>query len=168
MSILLKALHQTAACDPERIALQGAGSTFTYGELDQTIAESALCLNALDIRALGLLANNGLPWAQADLAALAANIPLVPLPLFFSPAQILHVIGDAGLDALLTDQPELVESLLQHAAIRFHHLGELGGLHLIRLQGIGVKTLPPGTAKVTYTSGTTGAPKGVCLSLAQM
>ena len=168
MSILLKTLHQTATSDPDRIALQGSDTAITYGELDQAIAESAHCLNALDIRALGLLANNGLPWAQADLAALAANIPLVPLPLFFSPGQILHVIGDAGLDALLTDQPRLIESLLQHATIRFHHLGELCGLHLIRLQGIGVKTLPPGTAKVTYTSGTTGEPKGVCLSLAQM
>ncbi len=168
MSTILKTLHRTALSNPERIALQGAHEGLSYGELDQAMAEAAHDLNALDIRVLGLLADNGLPWALADLSALAANIPLVPLPLFFSPQQLLHVMGDAGLDALLTDQPQQVEALLQIADIRFHRVGKLCGLHLVRLQGVGIKKLPQGTAKITYTSGTTGDPKGVCLSLAQM
>lgn len=168
MSILLKTLHQTALTSPERIALQGAHQALTYGELDQLVAEAAHDLNAQDIRALGLLADNGIPWALADLSALAANIPLVPLPLFFSLQQLLHVVHDAGLEGLLTDQPQQAETLLQSAGLRFHSVGELCGLHLIRLQGVVPKQLPQGTAKVTYTSGTTGEPKGVCLSLAQM
>jgi len=168
MSLLLQTLHQTALVSPESIALQGAHQVVSYGELDQLVAEAAYHLNAHDIRALGLLADNGIAWAQADLSALAANIPLVPLPLFFSPQQLLHVMHDAGLDGLLTDQPQQLEALLQGFGLRFHHAGELCGLHLIRLHGVAAKDLPPGTAKITYTSGTTGEPKGVCLNLAQM
>lgn len=168
MSILLKTLHQTASTSPDRIAFMGAHESLSYGQLDLAVAEAAHDFNAQDIRALGLLANNGIPWALADLSALAANIPLVPLPLFFSPQQILHAVHDAGLEALLTDQPQQVEALLQSASIRFHKMGEFCGLHLIRLQSVASKKLPQGTAKITYTSGTTGEPKGVCLSLAQM
>lgn len=168
MSVLLQSLHQQALAAPEQVALQGLEDGLTYGQLDQAIAEAAHDLHAMDLHALGLLADNGVPWALADLSAMAANVPLVPLPLFFSPQQILHVVRDAGLDGLLTDQPQLVETLMQGAGLRFHRQGAWCGLHLIRLQGITPKQLPPGTAKVTYTSGTTGDPKGVCLSLAQM
>jgi long-subunit acyl-CoA synthetase (AMP-forming) len=38
---------------------------------------------------------------------------------------------------------------------------------IARLQAAAV-ALPPGTAKITFTSGSTGAPKGVCLSAAAM
>lgn len=168
MSILLKTLHQIALMSPERIAMQSVHQEMSYGELDMAVAEAAHELNTQNFRALGLLADNGIPWALADLSALAANTPLVPLPLFFSPQQILHVMRDAGLDSLLTDQPVEVVSLLKGANLCCHIAGELCGLSLIRLQGVAPRPLPPGTAKITYTSGTTGEPKGVCLGLAQM
>jgi len=168
MSILLNTLHQTAISCPEQIALQGEQEVLTYRQLDQAVTEAAQSLNAQEFRALGLLADNGISWALADLSALAANIPLVPLPLFFSPQQMLHIVNDVGLDGLLTDQPQLVATLLRDANLQFHTVSELCGLYLIRLLGIAPRQLPPGTAKITYTSGTTGEPKGVCLSLAQI
>lgn len=168
MSEILQTLHLLALTASERVALQGAEDAMSYAQLDRAVAELAHDLHGRDIRVLGLLADNGIPWALADLAALAANIPLVPLPLFFTPRQILHVVRDAGLDFLLTDQPEHVVSLLQGGAIQCHRAGEVAGLSLIRLSGVTARQLPQGTAKITYTSGTTGEPKGVCLSLAQM
>jgi long-chain acyl-CoA synthetase len=168
MSALLQTLHQIALMSPQRIALQGLHQEMSYGELDMAVAEAAHELNAQNFRALGLLADNGIPWALADLSALAASTPLVPLPLFFSPRQILHVVHDAGLDGLLTDRPAEITALLKDADLRCHIAGQLCGLSLIRLQGVAPRILPAGTAKITYTSGTTGEPKGVCLSLAQM
>lgn len=168
MSMLLRHIHHIACANPEQIALLGHDSFMTYEALDQVLAESAHALNDQEIMRLGLLADNGIPWVLADLAAMAASVPLVPLPLFFSSQQVLHVIEDAGLDAILTDRPEQVEGWLATADLHFHRAGLFGGLHLLRLTGVPKVDLPTGTAKVTYTSGTTGSPKGVCLSLAQM
>ncbi len=165
MSAMLAAVHAIASQYPDRIAFEGADQSISYAVLDQTVTEASIQARDQDIRVFGLLADNGVPWALSDLAAIAANIPMVPLPLFFSPQQMLHAIRDTGLDALLCDQPQQVEAMLTQAGIRHHRAGMYCGLHLIRLHSIPARELPPGTARVTYTSGTTGAPKGVCLSL---
>ncbi|MFC6671393.1 AMP-binding protein [Marinobacterium aestuariivivens] len=110
------------------------------------------------IRRLGLLLDNEPAWVTADLAALAAGIVLVPVPGFFSPAQRRHLIRDAGLDAVLAPQA------MPDASARLET--ELGILN--RFEPQQPTPLPPGTAKITYTSGTTGKPKGVCLSQANL
>ncbi|MDR3391999.1 MAG: AMP-binding protein [Sulfuriferula sp.] len=166
--MLLRKLQQMASVSPERIALQGAHGAWSYDMLNQFVAKVAADLAAHDVRVLGLLADNGLPWVLADLSAMRAQVPLVPLPLFFSPQQMLHALRDAGVDALLTDQPQQAVALLQSAGVEFRMLGELCGLQLIRLPNAAFRPLPQDTAKITYTSGTSGEPKGVCLSLAQM
>jgi long-subunit acyl-CoA synthetase (AMP-forming) len=168
MSILFETLRQQAVNNPETIALRGAQAELSYAGLQLAVSHTSADLLRLDISVLGLLADNNIAWALADLAAMDVQIPLVPIPLFFSPRQILHVLHDTGMDGLLTDQPAVVIPLLYEAGIKLQNLGQLAGLSLIRLLDVPAKTLPPGTAKITYTSGTTAEPKGVCLSLAQM
>lgn len=168
MSMLSETLRRQAARSPDSIALRGAQAELSYAELQLAVSSNQDNLLTQGISVLGLLADNGIHWAVADLAAMAANIPLVPIPLFFSPQQILHVVRDTGMDGLLTDQPAVVMPLLQVAGIKSQSVGQLAGLSLIRLFDLPAKALPPDTAKITYTSGTTGEPKGVCLSLAQM
>lgn len=111
------------------------------------------------IGVLGLLADNGIDWLVADRAAAAARIPLVPLPPFFTASQVAHALEASGADALLAADREVGR------ALGFADGGELAGstLALQRRAIAGRPVLPPGTAKVTFTSGTTGAPKGVCL-----
>lgn len=168
MSILTLALAGHAAQRPESVALQGDGSSLTYAQLQERVRRLQDELQAAGIRAAGLLADNGIDWAVADLAALSGDILLVPLPPFFSVQQLQHAIHDSGIEALLTDQPERVSALLGDAA-RPVPCAAAGGLTLFRLSGSAARTgVPAHTAKITYTSGTTGQPKGVCLSRAAM
>lgn len=89
-------------------------------------------------RVVASMLDNGWDFVALDDAAAAAGVVHVPLPLFFTPAQVAHALESAGADALVTADG-------------------------VRRLPFAPVPLPPGTAKVTFTSGTTGAPKGVCL-----
>ncbi|NJD26422.1 MAG: long-chain fatty acid--CoA ligase [Betaproteobacteria bacterium] len=131
--------------------------TWTAGET--LVAAGAFGERLRGRQCLAILADNGPVWVIADLAALAAGVAQVPLPAFFSPVQLAHVIAQAGVDAVLTDQPERIEAL----GTGFVHLGDWQGLAWMVRQ-VPAVALPAGTAKVSFTSGSTGSPKGVCLS----
>lgn len=159
MSRILTAIARHAAANPHAIALEGASESLDYATLSTRVAALAERLRAINPRVVGLLAENGLDWALADLACLAADIPLVPLPTFFTPAQLTHTIHQAGIDLILTDRLDASTRLSSDGTV----LPRFGKLDALRLPTLPA-ALPQGTAKITFTSGTTGAPKGVCLS----
>jgi acyl-CoA synthetase (AMP-forming)/AMP-acid ligase II/pyrroloquinoline quinone (PQQ) biosynthesis protein C len=158
MSIVLEAVARHAATAPHRVALRGGREAFTYAALVAAIADARRAIARARPHALGIAAANSPAWAVLDLAASAEGVPVVPLPGFFSPAQQRHALRDAGVDLLVTDAPERYADL---GAARDEGIGGTG-LRAIRISAAPA-WLPARTAKVTYTSGTTGAPKGVCL-----
>ncbi len=121
---------------PARIALQDPQQVVTYRDLPGRIDERARQLAG--IACAGLALDNGVEWVLWDLAALKAGTVLVPLPPFFTQAQTQHALQSSGCAALISATGV---SPLPFAPV----------------------SLPEGTAKITYTSGTTGTPKGVCL-----
>ncbi len=114
-----------------------------------------------DSRVIGVLADNSPAWVMADLAIQEAGKVHLPLPAFFNAGQLTHALEQSGADTLLTDQPERIGGL----DLGFAITGHWQGLTWMR-RVVDAVALPAGTAKISFTSGSTGAPKGVCLSAA--
>ena len=140
----------------------------TYGELGPLLDEEGDWLAAGGER-FALLADNGVGWALTDLALHLRQLPSVPLPGYFTAPQIQHALDDAGIDCVLTDDPTQRRASCSPG---WRHGGVSGrtGLTMFRrqLDAAARPPLPAGTVKVTYTSGSTAAPKGVCLGAAQL
>src|SRR5262249_9877683 len=100
-------------------------------------------------------------WILSDLALLACEAVNVPLPPSFTPEQIAHVLEDAGIEWLLTDQAE--RFMREHPAFAYVGSSHRTGLALLQREGRlhRVSSYPVDIAKVTYTSGSTSAPNGV-------
>ncbi|WP_259782308.1 AMP-binding protein [Aestuariispira ectoiniformans] len=121
----------------QKIALQDQTQTVLYGDLNAEVEKREASLS--DVSVLGIALDNSVDWVLWDLAALKAGIPVVPVPPFFVEGQVNHLIQTSAVS----------------------HMATPAGL---QPTGINDPTrLFEGTAKVTYTSGTTGEPKGVCL-----
>ena len=167
MSSTIEALRAFAAQAPHRIAVRSAHEWLTYRTLEQRANEMAQQLEARDVGVAALVADNSPEWLVIDLAAQLTGTALVPLPPFFTREQIAHALANSRADTLLAD-PRL-QALRE---LGFDTRGRLGAsdgaLAWCRLRASSVSPLPAGTAKVSYTSGTTGAPKGVCLRQASM
>ncbi|WP_374658683.1 AMP-binding protein [Inhella sp.] len=116
-------------------------------------------------RVVASLLDNGAAFALLDEALRHAGIVHLPLPLFFTPAQRQHALRAAGVDLLLL--PHAAAAALPGASSLPPWL--LGGEALARmpLPHASVQ-LPPGTQTLSFTSGSTGEPKGVGLSAAAL
>ena len=148
-----------------RLALDDGQRRLTVDEAEHLIDAERRWLAGLAPEGArhALLADNGCGWAIADLALHRARALNVPLPAYFTAAQVRHALQDAGIDLVLTDDPQRLLGLqagLAPLAVSPHS----GLVALRREAGEGPRpTLPAGTTKITYPSGSTGSPKGVCL-----
>lgn len=158
---LFDAIAKHARENPQSPALLSSQQRLDYQTLWQQIQRLASQLQQLDISRLALQLDNGLLWALMDLACTKAGIVVIPVPHFFSLEQQDWLLESSGADALVGPAHQgwhAAEPLLLVS----------GELPLWRRTPATLPALPQGTAKITYTSGTTGQPKGVCLSLASM
>ncbi|WP_339867270.1 AMP-binding protein [Pseudohongiella nitratireducens] len=140
MSQILEAIKNHPASNA---ALISGSRTLSYGDMVMRINHYMNSLQGVESLAVHL--DNGIEWILWDLAALQSSTPCVPIPDFFHADQVSHIMATAGVS----------------------HMVDSDGIRQINKQDKEqqpVRNLPPGTAKITFTSGTTGTPKGVCLS----
>ena len=152
-------------------------SSFSFSDLERSFPAALIeaevqklvkYLRNKGISRLALLAGNSVEWAVVDIACAMAEVCLLPLPGFFSKAQLQHAINSCSIDAVITDDSVELASLFELDSEVLTLLDETR-LSLCLLRTAPRSTsLPSGTGKITFTSGSTGAPKGVCLSHAQL
>jgi long-subunit acyl-CoA synthetase (AMP-forming) len=159
MSTVIDALARHARETPQGRAVTGSHESLSWQALDAGVRQLADLLR--ETRTLGTLFLNAPAWVVADLAALRAGITHVPLPGFFSDGQLQHALQDAGIDTVITDVPERIDTLVE---VRHRDTLEIAGRPYSRLTLRPAVAQTPAVAKVTYTSGTTGTPRGVRLS----
>ncbi len=157
---IVDSITRHAAARPGQVALLDDTGEMSYGELPPAVARVA---HALDASRVAVLLDNSRAWALVDLALAQRGTVAIPIPPFFSDGQIRHLIDDATPDLIVSDQPERIASLTGMPPS-----GELqvGGrrVFLFARPAASARRLPTDTCKITYTSGTTGQPRGVCLS----
>jgi long-chain acyl-CoA synthetase len=160
MNRILDVLALHAAQTPLRVAVTGSHATLSWQALATGV--DRLAMRLAGVRALGLLCGNSPAWIVIDLAALQAGCVHIPLPAFFSDAQLRHAIDDARIDTLITDNPARFTRLYPDCVVE---VIDVAGQSLASIRLPAQLASPPAeTVKITYTSGTTGSPRGVRLS----
>lgn len=162
---LIETIKQHANHIPDAIALKNDSVALSYRALVNEINDSQqLIKECKDDCTIALAVDNHPAWAILDIACLLNKTPLVPLPAFFSDAQLMHALKDAGASILITDNPQRFTVLLDYLITQKSTIIVAGKRLMMMHLNIMPQSLPTSTAKITYTSGTTGQPKGVCLS----
>lgn len=136
------------AAQPDHIALDDlAGGTVSYAQLAGQVTEAQSRLSSIAHQGvLAMQRDHGIDTCLIELAALLRGQPVLSLPSFFTADQTRHALQASGAVALLSTGAKAWQTDLQCSAV----------------------DLPQDTARITFTSGSTGAPKGVCLSADHM
>jgi len=170
---LFERIARHAAQRPVATALRWSNGELSYAALLARIEEAMQLLSRQGTSVIAIDLENGPDWVIFDIAALSLDLCIVPLPVFFSVAQLRHAITRAGVQAIITDRPSaLRESIgdLLEAGQQPLKLNQCGPFWLTTNDATrrGPAAILAGIHKLTFTSGTTGTPKGVPLSWARM
>jgi long-chain acyl-CoA synthetase len=185
---MCEAFQQTLARNPEAVALRtvGGATSITWEAYAGRVAQIAAGLAALGVRrkdTVALMMTNRPEFHLADTAAF--HLGAVPFSVYNTAAagQIAHVLADAGARVVVCEEQFAPRLLAVTGATTVEHVvcvdGRPGGtIPLAEVEARGDRGFgfekawravgPGDLLTLVYTSGTTGPPKGVEITHAQM
>lgn len=110
---------------------------------------------------LAIHLDNGKEWLEIDRIATELDWVLIPVPHFFTQQQISHMLDKAGVNLVVCHNVN--KCFYENLGFCVCE-GLFKGICLLSRKKVLSITLPYSTHKITFTSGSTGEPKGVCLS----
>ncbi len=153
--------EQQVARYPERIAVRSTRHTFTYDELNRAanrVARAILDQSDVGQQPIAVLFEHGVPFVIASLGALKAGKVQVSLESGFPQARLRYVLEQSKAAMLVTDNANLPLAR-QLGNIPLINVDEISGRFPDENPGVSVR--PDACAAIAYTSGSTGAPKGI-------
>jgi acyl-CoA synthetase (AMP-forming)/AMP-acid ligase II len=129
-----------------------AGDKVAVSDSEEVIHRADLLAKVIGLAAdiktqsgtIGILAPNGIDWVIAQLACALAGKIAVPLPTFFSSAQLGHVVRSASVGLILTT--DQTEPLTLESGVPTSLIGDHGA-------ATGLPDPTDGFGQIIYTSG---------------
>jgi amino acid adenylation domain-containing protein len=152
--------EQQVKINPNRVALISGNENISYAELERLSANLAAKLLSIGIRCESRVAihcHRSTQMVVAMLAVLRAGATYVPLDPHYPQSRLDSIVVNSAARYVLTDERGSSERF----CVPEIHIDDIestdSGIKLPRV-------LPQALAYILYTSGSTGQPKGVCIS----
>jgi long-chain acyl-CoA synthetase len=170
---LAAAFADTVRKHPQKTALFWGDAKYSYSDLwAQSVLVSERLRRQFGVRPgdrVGLWLKNCPEFIPSLFGILHAGAVAVPINNFLKPVEVGYMLGDAGIDVLITDAElgahfqALAEVRPQLKLLKVEELG--GGAPRLAAQDSAMPDRAESDlAIIIYTSGTTGRPKGAMLS----
>jgi len=174
-------LERAAQAWPAHPALSDGDRSFTYTQMVDRARRLAAALRGLGLATgdrVAILDANSFRYVEAYYACALAGLVIVPLNSRLAPPELEYMLNDVGARALLTSPPffgqvtALRPSLpALQCVVALEEAGQLEGaldyealLAAAAPLAAPAEIAPGDTLQIYYTGGTTGMPKGVCLT----
>lgn len=184
MRLISSFLARAVDLYPDQIAVIDGDMRLTFRQLDVRVRRLASALKNLGLRRgdrVAVIDANSFRYLELYYACAQAGFVLAPLNIRLSPPEIRYILRDCGARALVVSSSFFTltrDALAEDMSVdHIISIGDAFGPSSSDYETILAKAVPDGEnlaqspddiCNIYYTSGTTGEPKGVCLTLGNM